>query len=60
MFLMSYDCTLEDNYMRPEMKSIRNEISIHHKRIFVYITFHCERNEIDFVSRVVRGKQPIK
>ena len=48
-------------YMRPEMKSTRNEISTHHKRNSVYITFHCRRseNEISF-SGVVREKQPIQ
>ena len=30
-------------YIRPEMKSTRNEIQIHHKRNSVHITFHCGR-----------------
>ena len=36
--------------MRPEMQSIRNEISTHYKRNYVYITFHCgaKWNEISF------------
>ena len=45
--------------MRPDMKSTRNEISDDHKRISVYLTFHCERNEMNFVSGVVRDKRPI-
>ena len=28
------------------MKSIRHEISTHHERNFVYITFYCRQNEI--------------
>ena len=31
---------------RHEMKSIRHEISTHHERNFVYITFYCRQNEI--------------
>ena len=46
--------------MRPEMKSTRSEISIHHKGNSVYITFHCGRNEVNFLSVVVRDKRPIK
>ena len=33
-------------YRRHEMKSIRHEISTHHERYFVYITFYCRQNEI--------------
>ena len=47
-------------YMRPEMKSTRKEISIHHNRNSVYITFHCGRNETNFISGVARDKRPIK
>ena len=46
--------------MRPAIKSTGNEISTHHKRNSVYITFHCEGNEMNFISGVVRYKQPIK
>ena len=46
--------------MRPEMKSTRNEILIHHKGNSVYITFHCGRNESNFVLVVGQDKQPIK
>ena len=46
--------------MRPEMKSSQNKISIHHKRNFVYITFHSGQNETNFVSGVARDKQTIK
>ena len=46
--------------MRPEMKSTRNEILIHHKGNSVYIIFHCGRNESNFVSGVARDKQHIK
>ena len=31
-----------------------------HKRNSVYITFHCGRNEVNFVSGVVRDKRSIK
>ena len=34
--------------MRPEMKSTQNEISTRQKRNFVYITFHCEQNQMKF------------
>ena len=34
--------------MRSDMKSTRNEISTHHKRNSVYITFQCGRNEMKF------------
>ena len=47
-------------YMRPEMKSTWNNISIHHKRNSVYITFHCGRSETNFVSVVARDKPPLK
>ena len=47
-------------YMRPEMKSNLNEISINHKRNSVYIIFHCRQNETNFVSVVARDKGPIK
>ena len=47
-------------YMRPEMKSSRNEILTLHKRKSVYITFHCGRNEVDFISGVIQDKRPIK
>ena len=30
------------SYMRPEMKSSRSEISTHHKRNSIYISFHCQ------------------
>ena len=42
---LNYFCksVLEGVYMRPEMKSARNEISTHHKGNSVYITFHCGR-----------------
>ena len=46
--------------MRPAMKSTQNEISTHHKRNPVYIAFHCKGNEMNFISGVVRDKQPIK
>ena len=32
--------------MRPEMKSTQNQISTHHKKNSVYITFYCGGNEI--------------
>ena len=47
-------------YMRPEMKSNVNEITIYHKRNSVYFIFHCGRNETNFVSGVPRDKRPIK
>ena len=37
--------------MTHEIKSTQNEISIHHKRNSVYITFHCGQNEIKFHFR---------
>ena len=40
-------------------KSTRNEISTHNKRKFVHITFHCGRNEMRFISGVVRDKRLI-
>ena len=46
--------------MRPKMKYTQKEISTHHKTNSVYITFHCGRNEMNFVSGVVRDKRPIK
>ena len=52
--------TIGSVYMRPEMKSNLNEISIHHKRNSVYIIFHCRQNETNFVSVVARDKRPIK
>ena len=50
----------EDVYMRPEMKPTRIEISTYHKKNSVYITFYRGRNEMKFVSGVVRDKHPIK
>ena len=35
-------------YIRPETKFTQNEISIHHKKNYVYITFHFGRNETNF------------
>ena len=46
-------------YMRPEMKSNVNEITIYHKRNSVYFIFHCGWNETNFVSGVPRDKRPI-
>ena len=34
--------------MRPEMKSTRNKMLTQQKRNYVYITFHCGRNEMKF------------
>lgn len=48
-------------YMRPEMKSARNEILIHHKRNYVSITFHCGRKELKLRSGIDRKeKRPIQ
>ena len=47
-------------YTRPEMKSTWNEISIHRKRNYVSITFHCGWNETSFILGVTQDKQPIK
>ena len=46
--------------MKPEMKSTRNEISTHHKKNSIYTTFHCERNEMNFVSWEFRNNRSIK
>ena len=42
--------------MRPEMKSTQNELLSHHKRNYVYITFHWGRNEMKFYFGVGLGK----
>ena len=52
--------SLEGLYIRPEMKSTRYEISTHHERNSVSITFLYGRNEMNFVSGMVRDKWPIK
>ena len=46
--------------MRTKMKYTQKEISTHHKTNSVYIAFHCGQNEMNFVSRVIRDKRPIK
>ena len=38
----------------------RNEISTHHKKNSVHITFHCGWNEMNFISGVVQNKRSIK
>ena len=39
---------LEGVYMRPEMKSTRNEILTHHETNSLCITSHCGQNEVKF------------
>ena len=53
-------CLVNQNLHRGCLHETRNEISAHHKRNSVYITFHCGQIKMNFISGVVRDKRPIK
>ena len=60
ILLTSKDFFMVSIAVRECLHETRNEISTHHKMNSVYITFHCGRNEMNFISGVVRDKRPIK
>ena len=47
--ITTFDRPIKGVYMRPKMKSNRNEISFRHEKSHVYISFHCEPNEIEII-----------